>query len=191
MYNFANTVLEFLFSFLAQALVDEGIRNNNLHFIYVILVAQLLFASQTLGEVIRSYLLLYVGIGSASHYCLASCRSSCNYPFLEKKNLGDLFQRITNNQRIEQFLTAQSFTVLFSIVVFGVILSYYSLTIFWMFLAGALLYVVWIVLLAKRRAVLEYKRFEASAEHQSQLQDLLYGMPEIRLNGSQHRRHSC
>ena len=190
------SLIQFLFPFLAQALVDEGIRNNNLHFIYIILVAQLvLFVSQTVGEVIRSYLLLYVG-NRVSISLLSSFLQKLMqlpHPFFERKNLGDLFQRISDNERIEEFLTAQSLTILFSlfsIAVFGIILAYYSLMIFVVFLAGALLYLLWIVLLAKRRAVLEYKRFEASAEHQSQLQDLLYGMPEIRLNGSQHRRRS-
>ncbi len=187
-------LIQFLFPFMAQALVDEGIRNNNLNFIYIILIAQLvLFASQTLGEVIRSYLLLYVG-NRVSISLLSSFLQKLMqlpHPFFERKNLGDLFQRISDNERIEEFLTAQSLTVLFSlfsIVVFGIILAYYSLMIFVVFLVGALLYVLWIVLLARQRAVLEYKRFEASAEHQSQLQDLLYGMPEIRLNGSQQRR---
>ena len=190
------SLIQFLFPFLAQALVDEGIRNNNLHFIYIILMAQLvLFVSQTVGEVIRSYLLLYVG-NRVSISLLSSFLQKLMqlpHPFFERKNLGDLFQRISDNERIEEFLTAQSLTVLFSlfsIIVFGVILAYYSLMIFWVFLVGALLYLLWIILLAKRRAVLEYKRFEASAEHQSQLQDLLYGMPEIRLNGSQHRRRA-
>ena len=190
------SLIQFLFPFLAQALVDEGIRNSNLHFIYIILIAQLvLFASQTVGEVIRSYLLLYVG-NRVSISLLSSFLQKLMqlpHPFFERKNLGDLFQRISDNERIEEFLTAQSLTILFSlfsIAVFGIILAYYNLMIFVVFLAGALLYLLWIVLLSKRRAVLEYKRFEASAEHQSQLQDLLYGMPEIRLNGSQHRRRA-
>ena len=36
--------------------------------------------------------------------------------------------------------------------------------------------------------MIEHKSFAAAAQHQSQLHDLLYGMPEIRLNGSQQRR---
>ncbi len=77
---------------------------------------------------------------------------------------------------------------LFTVGVFGLILAYYHLTIFLIFVAGSALYILWIALLARRRAALEYKRFETSAEHQSQLHDLLYGMPEIRLNRSQQRR---
>ena len=190
----AISVIQLIFPFLAQSLVDQGIQQNNLHFIYVILIAQLvLFVSQTVGEVIRSYLLLHVG-NRVSISLLSSFLQKLMqlpHPFFEQKNLGDLFQRITDNERIEEFLTAQSLNVLFSlftVVVFGFILAYYHLTIFFIFLAGSLLYVLWIALLARRRAALEYKRFEASSEHQSQLHDLLYGMPEIRLNSSQQRR---
>ena len=190
----AVSLIQLVFPFLAQALVDEGIRNQNLHFIYIILIAQLvLFASQTAGEVIRSYLLLYVG-NRVSISLLSSFLQKLMqlpHPFFEQKNLGDLFQRITDNQRIEEFLTAQSLNVLFSVfsvAVFSGVLAYYNLLIFAIFAVGATLYVLWIVLLARRRVQLEYKRFEASAEHQVQLHDLLYGMPEIRLNGSQQRR---
>ena len=190
----AISLIQLVFPFLAQALVDEGIRNNNLHFIYIILIAQLvLFVSQTVGEVIRSYLLLYVGnrVGISLLSSFLQKLMQLPHPFFEQKNLGDLFQRITDNQRIEDFLTAQSLNVLFSIftvVVFSLVLAYYNLLIFVVFLVGAALYVGWIVLLARRRTQLEYKRFEASSEHQVQLHDLLYGMPEIRLNGSQQRR---
>lgn len=190
----AISLIQLVFPFLAQALVDEGIRNNNLHFIYIILIAQLvLFGSQTVGEVIRSYLLLYVG-NRVSISLLSSFLQKLMqlpHPFFEQKNLGDLFQRITDNRRIEDFLTAQSLNVLFSIfsvVIFGLVLAYYDLLIFVAFLVGSVLYVGWVMLLARRRTQLEYKRFEASSEHQVQLHDLLYGMPEIRLNGSQQRR---
>ena len=188
------STLQFIFPFLAQSLVDEGIRHQNLHFVYIILIAQLvLFTSQTVGEVIRSYLLLYVG-NRVSISLLSSFLQKLMqlpHPFFEKKNLGDLFQRIQDNERIETFLTAQSLTVLFSLLtvgIFSIILAFYSVFIFLVFLVGASIYVTWILLHSRRRAKLEYQRFDVSAEHQSQLQDLLYGMPEIRLNCSQQRR---
>ena len=190
----AISVIQFLFPFLAQAVVDEGIQNNNLHFVYVILIAQLvLFASQTTGEVVRSYLLLYVGNRISISLLSSFLQKMMRLPqaFFEQKNLGDLLQRITDNERIESFLTAQSLNVLFSvftITVFGVILAYYDLLIFGLFAVGSALYLIWIMVLARRRARLEYRRFEASSEHQVQLHDLLYGMTEIRLNGSQQRR---
>ena len=190
----AISLIQLTLPFLAQALVDEGVQQNDLHFVYIILIAQLvLFASQTLGEVVRSYLLLHVGnrISISLLSGFLQKLMQLPHPFFESKNLGDLLQRISDNERIEDFLTAQSLNVLFSlfaVLVFGVILAYYHLTIFLIFLLGSGCYVLWIVLMNRRRGVIEHKSFAAAAQHQSQLHDLLYGMPEIRLNGSQQRR---
>lgn len=190
----AISLIQLTLPFLAQALVDQGVQQNDLNFVYIILIAQLvLFASQTVGEVVRNYLLLHVG-NRISISLLSSFLQKLMqlpHPFFESKNLGDLLQRISDNERIEDFLTAQSLNVLFSlfaVVIFGLVLAYYHLTIFLIFLFGSLGYLLWIVLMTRRRGVIEHKRFEASAQHQSQLHDLLYGMPEIRLNGSQQRR---
>lgn len=187
-------LIQLVFPFLAQVLVDEGIQNNNLNFIYLILIAQIvLFLSQTVGEVIRSYLLVHLG-NRVSISLLSSFLQKLMqlpYAFFEQKNLGDLLQRITDNRRVEEFLTAQSLSVLFStfsIAVFSLVLAYYNVLIFTIFFIGVILYLGWILLLSRRRVQLEYKRFEALSQHQVQLHDLLYGMPEIRLNGSQQRR---
>ena len=190
----AISLIQLTLPFLAQALVDQGVQQNNLHFVYIILIAQLvLFASQTLGEVVRSYLLLHVGnrISISLLSGFLQKLMQLPHPFFESKNLGDLLQRISDNERIEDFLTAQSLNVLFSlfaVVIFGLVLAYYHLTIYLIFLLGSGCYVLWIVLMMRRRGVIEHKSFAAAAQHQSQLHDLLYGMPEIRLNGSQQRR---
>ena len=190
----AISLIQFTLPFLAQALVDEGVQQNDLNFVYVILIAQLvLFVSQTLGEVVRNYLLLHVG-NRVSISLLSSFLQKLMqvpHPFFESKNLGDLLQRINDNERIEDFLTAQSLGVVFSlfaVVVFGIILAYYHLMIFLIFLVGSACYGLWIVWMTRRRGRIEHRRFEAAAQHQRQVHDLLYGMSEIRLNGSQQRR---
>jgi ATP-binding cassette subfamily B protein len=190
----AMSLVQFVMPFLAQSLVDEGVREHNLDFIYIILIAQLvLFSSQALGETWRNYLLLFIG-NRVSLSLISDFLQKLMYlpqAFFEKKNLSDLFQRISDNDRIEAFLTQQSFTVIFSlfnVVVLGVLLIIYHWLIFLLFLVGSLLYVLWISWFAQKRLSLEQQRFVVSAREQGQLHDLLYGMPEIRLNGSQQRR---
>ncbi|WPP51758.1 peptidase domain-containing ABC transporter [Catalinimonas niigatensis] len=191
---FTLSIIQLAMPFLAQALVDEGIRQNNLNFIYIILIAQLvLFGSQTLGEAIRNYLLLYVGSRVSLSLLSDFLQKLVQLPFtfFERKNLGDLFQRITDSDRIEGFLTQQSITLLFSllnVVVLGGVLLFYHWLIFVLFFSGALLYVLWISWFAKKRLTLEQQRFSVSAREQGQLHDLLYGMPEIKINDSQQRR---
>ena len=187
-------LIQLLLPFLLQSIVDQGIRNNDIEFVYIILIAHLvLFGSQTVGEVVRSYLLLHVGGKINISLLTAFLKKLMQLPqaFFDNKNKGDLVQRIYDNERIEDFLTAHSLNVLFSlfsIITFGIILLYYSIFIFIFFAIGSLLFILWVVVLNRRRIALEYKRFEASTRHQVQLQDILYGMPEIRLNGSQRRR---
>ncbi|MEQ9443893.1 MAG: peptidase domain-containing ABC transporter [Cyclobacteriaceae bacterium] len=188
------SVIQLAFPFLAQALVDEGIRQDNLQLIYILLIAQLvLFASQTFGEAVRNYLLLFIG----SRVSLSLLSNFLHklvqlpYAFFAKKNLGDLFQRIDDNERIEEFFTQQSITLVFSIVnvaILGMVLAWYHWLIFIIFILGTSLYVLWIQGFSYRRTTLEQQRFSAAAREQGQLHDLLYGMPEIRLNGSQQRR---
>jgi ATP-binding cassette subfamily B protein len=187
-------IVQLIFPFLAQAVVDQGIRNNDLNLIYTLLIAQcVLLISQSIGEVIRSYLLLYVGNRVNISMLSVFMQRLMLLPqrFFERRNVGDLLQRINDNARIEEFFTAQSLNVLFSafsIVIFSAVLIWYDLLIFLIFAGGASLYFIWIWSLAKKREKLEYKRFTASANQQSQVQDLLFGMPEIRLNGSEQRR---
>jgi ATP-binding cassette, subfamily B, bacterial len=55
--------LQLVFPFLTQSIVDVGIQTRNLNFIYVMLAAQLmLFASRTVVEFIRSWILLHISI---------------------------------------------------------------------------------------------------------------------------------
>ena len=135
----AVSIIQWVFPFLAQSLVDEGIQHQNLPFIYLILAAQLvLFVSQTISEVIRSYLLLHLG-NRVSLSLLSSFLQKLMllpHAFFEQKNLGDLLQRIEDNQRIENFLTSQSLHVLFSALTMGVFsltLIYYNPLIFSVF----------------------------------------------------------
>lgn len=62
--------------------------------------------------------------------------------------LGDLLQRIEDHRRVEQFLTSNSLSLLFSFFTFVIfiVLAYYNLLIFGVFLVGTLLYAGWITL---------------------------------------------
>ena len=188
------SLIQLTFPFLTQALVDEGIRQDNLHLIYILLIAQLvLFTSQAFGEAVQNYMLLFVGSRVSLSLLSNFLHKLVQLPhaFFAKKNLGDLLQRIDDNERVEAFFTQQSITLVFSVVnviVLGFVLAWYHWLVFTIFVVGTFLYVFWLQGFSHRRLTLEQQRFTAAAREQGQLHDLLYGMPEIRLNGSQQRR---
>lgn len=188
---FLGSCIQLIIPFLTQSVIDIGINNSDVSFIYLILFAQLaLIIGRMSVEFIRGWLLLHIGsrvnvavISGFLHKLMALPVS-----FFETKLTGDILQRIEDNNRIEEFLTSASLTVLFSffnIVVFGVVLVIFSVKILLLFLAGATLYVLWILLFMKKRALLDHQRFKQMSESGNKLINIINGMPEIKLTQSE------
>jgi ATP-binding cassette subfamily B protein len=111
--------------------------------------------------------------------------------FFDVKMTGDIMQRINDHHRIENFLTSTSLNVLFSfvnLIVFSFVLAYYNLTIFSVFIGGSLLYFLWILFFLKRRADLDFKRFQQNAQNQSKVMELITGMQEIKLHNAERQK---
>jgi len=188
------SLLQLIFPFLTQSVVDVGINNRDLGFITLVLIAQLvLFVSQTTVDFIRSWILLHVStrinISLISDFLIKLMKLPIG--FFDSKMIGDLMQRIGDHTRIENFLTASSLQVLFSMVnllIFAVVLGIYSMKILAVFFVGSILYVSWILIFMKRRRELDFKRFAQMADNQSNLIQLITGMQEIKLNNCEKQK---
>lgn len=182
------SILQLILPFLTQSMVDTGIRDGNLSFITLILIAQLvIFVAKLSVDFIRSWILLHVNtrinIALISDFLAKLMRLPLH--FFDTKMVGDIMQRIGDHNRIETFMTGSSISTLFSFVnfiVFGFVLAYYDLTILGLFLVGNGLYVAWILAFMKYRRELDIKRFAQAAGEQSNLFQLVTGMQEIKLN---------
>jgi len=188
------SLLQLIFPFLTQSVVDVGINTRDLGFITLVLVAQLvLFFSQTTVEYIRSWILLHIStrinIALISDFLIKLMKLPIG--FFDTKMIGDLMQRIGDHTRIESFLTASSLQVLFSMVnliIFAIVLGVYSLKILAIFLIGSLLYALWVMVFMKRRRELDFKRFAQLSDNQSNLIQLITGMQEIKLNNCEKQK---
>jgi ATP-binding cassette subfamily B protein len=191
---FAGSVLQLIFPFLTQSIVDVGIQNRNIHFIYLVLFAQLfLFFGKTALELIRSWILLHlsarINISLISDFFI----KLMNLPisFFDVRMTGDIMQRINDHQRIERILTTSSLNVLFSLinmVIMGGVLAYYNIQIFVVFFLGSFLYFLWVILFLKRREKLDYKRFTETSQEQSKVMELINGMQEIKLHNAEKQK---
>lgn len=190
----ASSLLQLIFPFLTQSIVDIGIQNQNIHFIYLILFAQLfLFAGRTGLELIRSWILLHlstrINISLISDFFI----KLMNLPisFFDVRMTGDIMQRINDHRRIERLLTTSSLNVLFSItnmIIMGGVLAYFNLQIFFVFFIGSVFYFGWITLFLKRRETLDYKRFSEVSQEQSKVMELINGMQEIKLHNAEKQK---
>ena len=188
------SMIQLMLPFLTQSVVDFGINNQNLGFIYLVLIAQLMlsFSSSTV-DFIRGWILLHLGtrinIALISDFLIKLMKMPISY--FDSKMTGDILQRINDHKRIQDFLTGSSLSVIFSvfnIIIFGIVLLVYSGMIFLIFMGGSALYVAYVWLFMKKRAELDHKRFAQQSANQSTVVQLVNGMQEIKLSACEQQK---
>lgn len=188
------SVISLLMPFITQSVVDKGIGTGSLSLIVVLLIAQL---TLTLGglanNLIRSWLMLHttsrVSISLISDFLCKLMKLPI--AFFDSKMVGDIMQRIGDYNRIQTFLTGSLLSMVIAVVsfvVYGFIMAGYNATIFIVFLIGASLYVLWVLLFMKRRRKLDYMRFQQASANQSNIVQLIGGMQEIKLNNCEKQK---
>ncbi|WP_421813722.1 peptidase domain-containing ABC transporter [Flagellimonas sp.] len=188
------SLLQLIFPFLTQSIVDVGIQNQDINFIYIVLIAQLmLFIGRTSVEIFRGWILLHlstrINISLVSDFFIKLMNLPIAY--FDTRMTGDIMQRINDHNRIESLLTGSTLNTLFSffnLLVFGAVLLYYSPTIFFIFAVGSSFYVLWILYFLKKRKELDYKRFLQLSQEQSTVIELINGMQEIKMHNAEKQK---
>lgn len=191
---FIGSLLQLILPFLTQSIVDIGIGTQDIGFIWLVLIAQLMLAiSMASVEFIRGWILLHMGtrinISLISDFLTKLMKLPIG--FFDTRMTGDLLQRIDDHKRIQNFLTGSSLNVLFSlfnIVIFGAVLLYYSPIIFLIFIVASVAYVLWVLIFMKRRRELDNKAFTQNAANQNSVIQLITGMQEIKLNSCERQK---
>lgn len=191
---FAGCIIQLIFPFLTQSIVDVGITHRDINFIWLILLGQLaLTFSRTAIDFIRRWLLLHISmrinISLLSDFFIKLLRLPMS--FFDTKLIGDLLQRMSDHARVERFLTTQTLGVMFSslsFVILGIVLLIYDKWIFTVFIAGSVLYALWIMFFLRRRKILDYELFEKQAVSSSCTYQMITSMQEIKLQGCGQRR---
>lgn len=182
--------------FLTQVIVDIGIENNDIGFIYLILFSQvMLFLGSTSMDFLRSWILLNIGIRINIELVNNYVKNllSQSLIFFDTKKEGDILQRVIDNNRIEQFLTNTTFSLLVSLVtllVFGAVLFVYSGAIFATFVISTVLLVAWVTFFLRRRKAIDNERFSVSAKNRTELVEIIKGIEDIKINNLETERLS-
>lgn len=190
----AGSLLSLILPFLTQSIVDVGIQNQDLNFIYLVLIAQVMLFLGRMGiEVIRSWILLHlstrINISIISDFFIKLMKLPIS--FFDTRMTGDIMQRINDHHRIEQLLTNSSLNTLFSLVnliIFSIVLLFYDYRLFIVYIIGAILYVGWITFFLNKRKELDYKRFSQVSQEQSKVIELINGMQEIKMHNAEKQK---
>lgn len=188
------SLLQLVLPFLTQSIVDVGIKNQDIGFVWLILLGQLMLTiSRTAIDFIRRWLLLHISlrinISLVSDFFIKLLKLPMS--FFDTKLMGDLMQRMNDHSRVNNFLTQQTLNITFAMLtfmVFSVVLFFYNKLVFAIFLLGSFLYGVWMTLFLKRRKVLDYELFEQQAINNNKTYEFITSMQEIKLQDCEQRR---
>ncbi len=188
------SLLQLVLPFLTQSIVDVGIKNQDIGFIWLVLLGQLMLTvSRTVIDFIRRWLLLHISmrinISLVSDFFIKLLKLPMS--FFDTKLMGDLMQRMNDHSRVNTFMTQQTLNIMFSMltfVVFTIVLFFYNKLVFSIFLIGSVVYGIWMTLFLRRRKVLDYELFEQQAINNNKTYEFITSMQEIKLQDCEQRR---
>ena len=181
------TLLQGLLPFISKAVIDVGIKSSDIDFINMVLIGNIsILISITIFNIIRDWVLMHitsrVNIALISDYLIKLMKLPVT--FFENKLLGDILQRAQDHERIRSFIMNNSLSLIFSsltFVIFSVILLIYNSVIFYIFLAGSILYVLWVLLFLNIRKKLDWEYFKLHAKDQSYWVETLNAIQDIKI----------
>lgn len=187
-------VLQMILPFLTQSIVDVGIAQKDIGYVWLVLLGGLMLVSGRMtADFARRRILLYISmrinISLVYDFFVKLIKLPMNY--FDIKQLGDLLQRIGDHARVQQFLTTQALGMMFamfSFFVFGIVLFIYNRLIFVIFMVGSLIYGLWIAAFLKYRRVIDFELFEKQGTDQGITYEFMTTIQEIKLQDCEQRR---
>lgn len=188
------TLLQGMLPFISKAVIDIGISSSDVTFINMVLVGNItILLSIMVFNVMRDWILMHitarVNIALISDYLVKLMKLPVT--FFENKLLGDILQRAQDHERIRSFIMNNSLSLIFSIftfVIFSIILLVYNASIFFIFIAGSALYVVWVLLFLKIRKKLDWQYFELVSRNQSYWVETVSAIQDIKVYNYERAR---
>ncbi len=188
------SVMELIFPFFTQAIVDKGIGGRQLNFIYLVLLAQImLYISKTSIDFLRERIFIHVSSRISVYIISDFLIKLMKLPisFFSSRQLGDITQRIQDHSRIDKFMTEtllKSIFAILTLIILSAVLIHFNPLVYFIFMVGSILQFSWIFAFLKRIRILENKSFSLMALDQNKIYELITGMQEIKLNNLEHKK---
>ncbi len=188
------SLFQLLLPLLTRSIVDRGIGTGDLAFVWLLLWSQLgIFAGLSTIRFLQGWILLHIGtrvnITMLADFLFHLMRQPLS--FFDRKQDGDLLQRIADHRRVEEFFSVGVLQTLLSaatVLLLSGLLAFFDLRLFLLFILSTAAYLGWILLFRRRRATADQRRFQTRAESQQLLLEIIQGIPEIKLQNSEQRR---
>ncbi|MEM1327676.1 MAG: ATP-binding cassette domain-containing protein [Bacteroidota bacterium] len=188
--------IELLIPFITRALVDQGINNQDIDFIY--LVGLSLFAlsmGSILIHVFKAWLMKHIGVRVTINLLNAFMARLLQKSmlFFAKHSSGEIIQLVNDNLRVERFFThsvAFLLELLLKLIAFGVVLFLFDATIALVYFISILIGFAWDILFLKQREKQDKRKFSVSTTVRGDIVEVVQGINDIKVNKLENDRLS-
>lgn len=187
-------LIQLALPYLMQSVVDVGINTEDISFVWLVLLGQLvLLFSRTAMDLWRRWILLRINLRLNVDFISGYFEKLFRLPmsYFESRLKGDFLQRISDHGRVNSFLTGESLNAvysLFSLMAFSAVLFIYSPVVLGVLWMGSILFALWILLFLKERKWIDYRLFEENSRSESRTFEMISSMEEIKLQGCEEHR---
>lgn len=193
---FISIILNWSMPIILQKIIDNGVMKHNMGIVWKLMLLQLcFFCGYTISDSFSSILLTKINFKESVKYLSEYLYKLVKLPisFFDTRLNTDLIQRMEDQERVQTFLTYRFLDLFFAfinVIVFSTILIYYSAFTFLIFFILSSLSILWTLLFLRKRKKLDYNRFYIASQNRNNIYEMIFGMPEIKINNAHEVRIS-
>lgn len=189
----ASSVILLIIPFLTKAIIDKGILNEDMNFVYVAVGAQfvLYIASLTI-DFFRRWFFLHIGSRIDIQLVNEFLQKVFRLPmsFFENSNVSTLLKRIDDHSKLHNLLAVTSLKTilaLLTITLLTSVLFVINTSIFLIFLIGSSLSMLWVYAFLKKRGKIDNKRFDITSKEQNKTIEIFEKIQDIKIYNTESK----
>ncbi len=192
----ASSVILLIIPFLTKAIIDKGILNEDMNFVYIAVGAQLaLYIASLTIDFFRRWFFLHIGsridIQLVNEFLNKVFRLPM--PFFENSNVSTLLKRIEDHSKLHNLIAVSSLKTILSlltIILLTAVLLIINPTIFVLFVTGSLISILWVYAFLKRRGQIDNKRFDITTKEQNKTIEIFEKIQDIKIYNTESKNNA-
>lgn len=180
---------QLLIPFIARTIIDKGVTTSSFDFLLLLLIGNALLVLTTIvGNFTQTYLVTHitnrVKVTMLNQYVEKVLRLPVQY--FAQSSVGDLVQRVRDSERIQGYIVGTFFSSVIAflyLIVFSLVLLYFSRVLFWVMLGCSILYIGWTCLFLKERKKIDLNFWDLQSAGNKHIIDIHRSIFDIKSFG--------
>jgi ATP-binding cassette subfamily B protein len=187
-----STIISYVFPQTIKSLFDKGYNTKDINILWTIFGFQLLlFFGQAIVNLIQNFIGVHFSTQVSIKMLTNLLQKTIKLPiyFFENRLYSDILQKIEEQSKIEQLLTKQLISTIFSLFLFvalAIRLLVYNVYLALGFIFLTLFSVFWMFVFYNKRKAIDYYSFKLISENKNHLIEMITGMVSIKISNAQY-----